>query len=125
MRQLYKAKIKRRGGVVEPRHLILGGQNYWVATAEALFWAITTTEVPVTINSLSYEIGEYQIVVWAILENWIRGGILTPDNKIIFSEEALHGNEVDFMVELGLICMCGADLLERGEVNDGFRVWRC
>jgi len=65
---------------------------------------------------IAKEIDVYPIVVWQILENWIRYGILSSDGKIVLDDDA-YETELAAHVELTLICLCGAGILERQEVS--------
>lgn len=65
---------------------------------------------------IAKEIDVYPIVVWQILENWIRYGILSSDGKIVLDDDAFE-TELAANVEFILICLCGAGVLERQEVS--------
>lgn len=83
--------------------------------ANALFWAFIEIDSRNYID-LAKEIDVYPILVWEVLENWIRYGILTAEGKIVIDEDAFE-NELAAQVEIALICLCGAGLVARKEVE--------
>ena len=114
VRNKYCDIIEARQGEKVPDHSYDSWQ-YRGYVANAIFWAFLEIDSRNYID-LAKEIDVYPIFVWEVLENWIRYGILTAEGKIVIDEDSLE-NEMAAHVGVALICLCGAGLVERREVE--------
>lgn len=100
--------------------------DYRVQVAQAIFFC-HALEYNWDYIRIGQEIDVYPVVVWEIVENWIRYDILGPDG-VIYLEEKSFEDALHALVEITQICLCGAGALERKEkelIDEPIAVWLC